>query len=139
MKIGDVVEVKKDQFGDKFPDLGVVKTLLPNDEVLVSFKVARQPKVRMVCDSCGWPGFLSMNGGTGEIVCMISGCGHEHGFSEYEEKFPLAKLGNITEQRKAEGMVQLKKSIRQLLEKAEEDGIITNGARTGFLMNLANL
>ena len=47
----------------------------------VTYKIPRKPEEKGVCDKCKCPGRLSKNGGTGEIVCMRSGCGHEHGFN----------------------------------------------------------
>jgi ribosomal protein S27E len=67
---------------------GKVKSI-DGTEVTVSFREANLPTV---CARCGNFSQLSVNGGTGEIECLASGCGHEHGFKEWEEKHPISKL-----------------------------------------------
>jgi hypothetical protein len=43
----------------------------------IRFKIPNRPRV---CKACGGEYELSMNGGTGEIECMRTGCGYRHGF-----------------------------------------------------------
>lgn len=76
---------------------GRVKEFLSNDRVIVGFKEPHQPQS---CGACGSPFALSVNAGTGEIVCMRSGCGHEHGYRHWDEVVDVSDvLENITNQR----------------------------------------
>jgi hypothetical protein len=52
----------------------------------------RVPNTPHVCEECESPLELSVNGATGEIVCMRTGCGHGHGFSPCEIDVPLSKI-----------------------------------------------
>lgn len=58
----------------------------------IMYKTPKQPKEKGICDKCKWPGMLSKNGGTGEIVCIRSGCGHDHGFDEVTNSIHESKL-----------------------------------------------
>lgn len=55
----------------------------------VEYKVPNLPDE---CQACGRTGGLSRNGGTGEIECMNTGCGHKHGFQTISVKLPLSSL-----------------------------------------------
>src|SRR3989338_4399529 len=95
-KIGTIVDV---QGRDDLRAYGEI-TDIKNDRATVHFRQWLTEKRRGMCDSCNWPGFLSVNVGTGEIVCMRSGCGHGH--YESDEIIPIAKLVNISAKRATE-------------------------------------
>ncbi len=132
---GDLVDVKERKlraYGE------VIET--QGDEAVVHFCEPRHPDK---CAGCGFSHGLSMNGGTGEIVCMISGCGYEHGFEERDEIIKLEKLINITAQRKAKEKKEFlskKKSqihaIKHDLDEAAKDGLITNEEKSNLVSSL---
>ena len=65
----------------KGPVRGVVTSVFASGALAsVRFRIPARP---MVCAECGSHAHLSVNGATGEIVCMRSHCGHGHGFEEY--------------------------------------------------------
>ena len=74
-----------------FIQQGKVLAILPDNKVSVEYQLPRQPKEDGLCDHCSSIS-LSMNGATGEIVCMSTGCGHEHGFDEKVETFLVNKI-----------------------------------------------
>ena len=55
----------------------------------VAFEVPNLPRR---CEGCGMISGLSRNAGTGEIVCMSTGCGHEHGFKNIAVEIPFSNL-----------------------------------------------
>ncbi|KKU50743.1 MAG: hypothetical protein A2633_01920 [Candidatus Sungbacteria bacterium RIFCSPHIGHO2_01_FULL_47_32] len=120
-KVDDLVDVKD---RNDLTHYGKIKKVM-NDNALVHFKLTREPKQYNVCDSCGWPGFLSESGNTGEIECMKSGCGHGHGFEEREELISLEKLINMTALKEKEKMNVILKDIITGLCEAEAGGYIT--------------
>jgi len=97
-KIGTIVDVEG---RDDLRAYGKI-TDIKDGAATVHFRQRRTEKRRGMCDSCNWPGFLSVSGNTGEIVCMRSGCGHGHGFYESDEIIPIAKLVNISAKQAAE-------------------------------------
>jgi hypothetical protein len=68
---------------------GTFSRILPNGKAEVRL---RRPKQVRSCASCGAVASLSENASTGEIVCMRSGCGHEHGFDTIVDEFALEQL-----------------------------------------------
>jgi len=112
---------------------GTVSELRPDGRAVVHFRIPRQPKERGVCDYCRFPGLLSMNGATGEIVCMRSGCGHEHGFEERDEVILFDQLVNITTKRREEKRAELRKRIAALLQEGVENQFLTSAAADRIL------
>lgn len=55
----------------------------------VRFKVPNTPTE---CEECGSSSDFSVNGATGEIVCMRTGCGHGHGFREVDISVPFSNI-----------------------------------------------
>src|SRR3989344_3463049 len=117
-KIGTIVDV---QGRDDLRAYGKI-TVIKNGRATVHFQQPRTEKERHICDSCGWPGLLSINGGTGEIECMRSGCGHGHGFRESEEIIPIAQLINISAKRATEKRGGFLKELEEVLRR----GIVEN-------------
>ncbi len=128
-KIGDIVGVVGGGFGVS----GKIKELFPNETARVYFEIPNKSQERNICDKCGWPGNLSVNGGTGEIVCQRSGCGHGHGFQKRNKIFPLNQLINISEQRLNEKREDLKREIRELLERGVTNKAMTPTERAAIL------
>ncbi len=58
------------------PIRGTLKSI-KGEETVVEFRIPVRP---FVCADCGSPAHLSMNGASGTVVCLRSGCGHDHGF-----------------------------------------------------------
>lgn len=134
--IHDLVDVKD---REQLPVYGKIVEL-QGEKAVVNFKIPRQPKT---CSGCGWPFNLSINGNTGEIECMRSGCGHRHGFEDRTEIIPLSQLINISAQRSAEKkrkMVEDLKGtilkIRSELAVAEKEKLFTNDEKTKLLKAL---
>ena len=121
LKIGDMVDVADRQL----THYGRLDEILPNQEARVHLKKAREPKERNVCDACKFPGMLSVNGGTGEIVCMRSGCGHEYGFEERDEIIPIGQLINVSGQRLNKKKVEFKQEVASLLQRGIADKVMT--------------
>lgn len=92
--IGDVV----DEPSLDLPVYGKVIDLTETKAKVV-FRIPRREKKKGFCDACGSPAHLSINGETGELVCLVTGCGHEYGFEKKTRTIPLEKLVNITEQK----------------------------------------
>ena len=98
---------------------GTIRELLTHGRALVHFVIPRQEKERNVCDDCGFR-TLSRNVGTGEIVCMDSDCGHEHGFDERDEALSFDLLVNITnpeDKKKAEFCEQFTSLVQKGVDK----------------------
>ena len=112
INVSDLVDVK----GRNLTFGGRVKAFLPKNEVVVHFKTPRQPKKRNFCDDCGMHGTLSMNGDSGEVVCMRTGCGHEHGFEERDEVIKTELLVNISEKRWSEKRDEFRRKVADLLQ-----------------------
>lgn len=72
---------------------GEIQSLVGTNHARVLFKKPQEVKV---CAACGSWFNLSKNGATGEITCMKSGCGHDHGFTEESHVVPLSHLKNIS-------------------------------------------
>ncbi len=70
---------------------GTFSRLLADGKAEVHFKRAREP---VVCQACGGIAHLSRNASTGEIVCMRTGCGEEHGFDVIVETLPIADISS---------------------------------------------
>jgi hypothetical protein len=68
---------------------GEFSRLLPSGKAEVRL---RRPRSVRFCEACGAVASLSENATTGEIVCMKSGCGHEHGFDTIVDEFALEQL-----------------------------------------------
>ena len=112
---------------------GVISELLPDNKVTVHFKEPRYPKKCGICDACHWPGYLSMNAGTGEMVCMRSGCGHEHGFEERDEIISISKLRNISEERGEEKKKDFSVRLSTLISEGVDKGILTSDQKEKIL------
>lgn len=137
-KVGDIVDVKERDDLDYFGRIVEIN----EDKAVVRLKFTRHPEGREngVCESCGSFGHFSVNGGTGEIVCMRTGCGHEYGFIERDEVIALEKLINITEKRNQEKKQKLVseiklelKSAKDKAEKAFKDGLIDEKEKAEIL------
>lgn len=111
---------------------GVITELRPGKAV-VHFRTPLEPKKRNVCDSCGWPGLLSVNGHTGEVVCMRSGCGHDHGFGERDEVLSLELLVNITTKRREEKKAKFRERLDALLKEGVNEKFLTPDASSRIL------
>jgi len=72
----------------KYRVYGVVKSI-EGEKVTLSFTEANHPEA---CEKCGSSVNLSVNGGSGEVECLRTGCGHRHGFKEWEEDHLISEL-----------------------------------------------
>lgn len=132
-KIGDIIDVKNRR---DLTAYGEIKKFIDEDgtkKAVIHFRLPREPKEFNMCEECGWPGFISVDGGTGERVCMKTGCGHGHGFEEREEIIALDKLVNISSKRKKKKLKEMKEEMDIILEQAIEDGIISQGVQKKVL------
>jgi hypothetical protein len=120
MKSGDLVDVREREL----THLGQFVEILPNQEARIHMKTAKEPKERGVCDQCGSMN-LSLNGGTGEITCIRTGCGHDHGFREWDEIIPVVKLINITERRREEAKIEFREEVKKMLVRGHGVGFVT--------------
>ena len=120
--IGDVVDVPSQPHRTVY---GTISNLLPNKKALVHFKMPRDAKLHGFCDGCGRPGALSVNGGTGEIECMHTGCGHCHGFSESDEIIPLSQLVNITTKKMISKKIEFREQLTALLHEGITKKVLT--------------
>lgn len=68
--------------------VGVVKTI-QGVVAEIEFKIPNEPKI---CAGCGKRGGFSKVAGTGEIVHMIPGCEHAHGFQKVLRYIPVDML-----------------------------------------------
>jgi hypothetical protein len=85
-KIGDLVDFE----GSTYSVYGEVESIdEKNGEAKVKFVEANRPRV---CEKCGISFLLSKDIMTGEVVHMMTGCGHKHGFIEWKEVISLSKL-----------------------------------------------
>ena len=112
---------------------GTIEELRPDNKALVHFRTPRQPEERGCCDHCHWPGMLSQNGGTGEVVCMRSGCGHDHGFDERDEVLSLDLLVNITTKRQEEKKGKFRERLNALLKEGVNEKFLTPDASSRIL------
>ncbi len=128
-KIGDTVDVVDGGFGV----YGKITELFPNETARVYLEIPNKPQARNICDKCGWPGNLSVNGGTGEIVCLRRGCAHGHGFKKRSKIFPFRCLINISAQRLNDKREDLKREIRELLERGVTNEAMTPTERAAIL------
>lgn len=135
-QVNDVVDVKG---RSDITNYGTIVAMPNRDQAQVKFRTPKQPKKRNICDSCGFPHMLSQNGGTGEITCMRSGCGHDHGFDERTELVDYFKLINITAQRTKERRGQWTARLQALLAEGVRDHIITESQQDTALGTCANL
>lgn len=103
---------------------GTVLKHLSENRVAVRFRIPHQPAERNVCDRCGFPGMLSKNGATGEIVCMRSGCGHDHGFEEWGRDFQFDQLVNITTKMRNEEKTKFNARLAAVLREGVSKGFI---------------
>ena len=111
---------------------GSITELHPDSKAIIIFWIPREPKERNACDECG-SATLSVNGSTGEIVCMRSGCGHEHGFKSREEVISLDLLVNITTKRQEEKKAAFRKRLNDLLEEGVKEKFLTPEASDRIL------
>ncbi|XOU94845.1 MAG: hypothetical protein ACNFW9_02130 [Candidatus Kerfeldbacteria bacterium] len=95
--VGDMV----DEQGSKLIVYGRILSLTET-EAQVKFRIPLREKNKGFCDACGSSDHLSINDDTDELVCLVTGCGHEYGFKETTETIALTKLINITAKRAAE-------------------------------------
>ncbi len=129
LNISDVVDV----VGRNLTHYGRLDEILPNKEARVHFDTPRQPRKRGFCDECQMPGMLSIDGSTGEIVCMRTGCGHEHGFEGRDEIIPIGQLINISEQLLGEKKAKFKQEIVKLLQRGVTDMLVTEEQSSAIL------
>ena len=94
--VGDKVEMSEEVAvrGSLHAQPGCKAVLVSIDKKAKTAEVCfeRVPNHPTVCARCGSSHGLSRDGGSGEIVCLITGCGHEHGFSPVTISVPLAKI-----------------------------------------------
>lgn len=134
-RLNDLVE---DVAGGRSPtNCGRIMELRPNSKALVHFRTPRQPKERRICDKCGLSGGLSRNGGTGEITCMRTGCGHDHGFDEHDEELPLDQLVNITAQSYDRRKNKFREELTVLLQEGVKEKFLTLEVATQILQAAA--
>lgn len=119
--VKDLVDVP----GRALTNYGRIRELRSGGRALVRFREPRQPEQSGCCDSCHFPGMLSQNAGTGEISCMRSGCGHEHGFDEHDELIAFDLLVNITMKRRDEKKAEFRKRLAVLLWEGVREGFVT--------------
>jgi|SRR3989344_1710586 len=143
-KVGDLVDVKRRSDLDYYGKI----TAINGNEATVKLKFVRHPegRGRGVCEECGFPGGFSVNGGTGEIVCMRTGCGHEYGFIKRAEIIALDKLINISEkmvqEKKEKIVLRISSKLRcakNNLNKALKDGIISEEEKKDILKTILAL
>lgn len=129
-KVGDLVDIR----GRKLNYYGKILELR-GEEAIVSLKFRREPEGGSwgVCKNCGWPGFFSVNGGTGEIVCMKSGCGYEYGFKTTKEIIPISKLINVTDKKREEAKKKFILEAKKILDKADREGLLNQQGKEGIL------
>jgi len=139
-KVGDTVDIKNRKL-DYYGKILEIK----DSKAIVRLKFVRHPEGRGsgTCESCGWPGFFSVNGGTGEIVCMRTGCGYEYGFTQTEEIVLLDKLVNITEKKEKEAKEKFileinldLKNARSKIEEAFQEGLINEEEKVNLLKKI---
>ena len=119
--VKDLVDVP----GRELTNYGRIRELRSGGRALVRFREPRQPKRGDCCDSCHFPGMLSQEVGTGEISCMRSGCGYQHGFDERNEMIALDLLVNITTKRRDEKKAEFRKRLAVLLQEGIKEGFVT--------------
>ena len=130
-EVGDLVDASVECSYPGIPSIiiviyrGTVTKLLSENKASVHFKIPHLPSQRSVCDRCGAYGLLSKNGATGEIVCMRSGCGHSHGFEEWDSTFPLDKLVNITAKEREEKKTKFNARLAAVLREGVKENFLT--------------
>ena len=103
---------------------------------MVCYEIPNRPKE---CAECGFEAFLSVNGGTGEVVCMRSGCGCEHGFSKKEVTIPLKDLVNISHRKKIQKREKWLKEVDRFFESAQKDEIISSELKDECIANITKI
>jgi hypothetical protein len=98
------------------------------DIASVKFTVPRTPDK---CDKCGFLGILSVNHSSGQVECLRSGCGHEHGFEEVTKEIPLDQLIDTTGEKRQQKQFEKKKeklvtSLKGKLKTFTEKGLTRN-------------
>lgn len=111
---GDIVEVGGENRRGKI-------VVLRASEAVVEFRFPDRPSNG--CSRCGSYN-LSQNAGTGEVVCMSTGCRHEHGFLVRREVCPLSRLKNISKQEQEEDRKKFRKELGKLLREGVRKEII---------------
>lgn len=129
MEVGTYVDVP----GRKLTHYGKITELLPNNEARVRMKTTGRPQKQGVCDKCGCPGMLSMNGGTGELVCMSSGCGHGHGFDERDEILSLEILIDVEKAKLPARKEAFRHELDALLARGVTNKVITAQQQAAIL------
>lgn len=132
-KIGDIVDVKNRR---DLTAYGRIRKFIDEDgtkKAVIHFRLPREPKEFNTCDSCGLSFHISIDGSTGERVCMATGCGHGYGFEEREEIIALDKLENISLKRKKKKYQLMKKEINTILEKAVKEDIVSQDVQKKVL------
>ncbi len=135
-KVGDLVDMK----GRKLNYYGKVVEL-KGEEAVVNLRFRNEPEggPSGVCKGCGWPGGFSVNGGTGEIVCMRSGCGYEYGFKTTKEIIPISELINMTDKKYEEAKKKFISEAKKMLDKADREGLLDKQDKEGILKILETL
>jgi hypothetical protein len=83
-QVGNIVDFE----GSNYSVYGKIKSI-ENDKAKIEFTQPNRPKV---CEKCGSSRDLSLENGNGQVVCMATGCGYEHGYKIWEEEHPVDAL-----------------------------------------------
>jgi hypothetical protein len=129
--VNDLVDVR----GRRLTNYGIVREVHANGKALVHFRTPRQPYEGR-CEYCGFSGMLSNNGATGEVVCLRSGCGGEHGFDERDETIPLDLLINISAKQQEEKKAKFRDRLAALLKEGVNEKFLAPKEYTRILQAL---
>ena len=143
--IGDMVDIKNRY---DLPGYGTI-THINDNKATVHFRLPRRSPTKSsfdFCEKCGWPGGLSINGGSGELVCLHPGCGHKYGFEDRDEIIPLTKLINISTKHRVKEKQKLIKTLKQfrdevetIIDKSVKTKVITKNEAADVFKNFQNL
>lgn len=115
------------------PKKGILKSI-DGENTVVEFRVPVNP---YVCASCGSHSGLSRNGATGQVTCMRSGCGHDHGFELVEVDFlklsslvPAGEYARLVRETEWQEKVKLRRrevdwaqnALNELLKEGKQNG-----------------
>jgi hypothetical protein len=101
LKIGDIVRANVRVNIENFHMLPgtegcIVSINQANETAKVEYLLPKRP---VSCEGCGAPSFsLSRDMTTGRVVCLRTGCGHDHGYDEpYVGTVSLAQLVAVSQ------------------------------------------
>lgn len=84
--------------GVKLQRKGIVREIV-DSRVLVGFNLPNTP---VECAQCGSLENLSYSASSGQVECLATGCGHEHGFKEFTTTLPIATIEPLFEYNRRE-------------------------------------